>query len=100
MLAPTRDFARPVIGTVGEATKEIVDESDGAVVAGDQVGLSGLQRRYDAQLRGTPGVRVQLVPAKNGRRLGQPVAVALAVRDADHRAGHRSSRSSRSPASR
>ena len=33
-----------------------------AVVGGDQVGLSGLQRRYDAQLRGTPGVRVQLAP--------------------------------------
>ena len=64
MLAPTRDFARPIIGSVGEATKEIVDASNGAVVAGDQVGLSGLQKRYDAQLRGTPGVRVELVAAK------------------------------------
>jgi cell division protein FtsI/penicillin-binding protein 2 len=64
MLAPSADFARPVIGTVGEATKEIVDESGGAVVAGDQVGISGLQRRYDAELRGTPGVTVQLVAAK------------------------------------
>lgn len=61
MLAPTRDFARPVIGSVGEATKEIIDESGGTVVAGDQVGTSGLQQRYDKQLRGTPGVRVQLV---------------------------------------
>ena len=42
MLAPTRDFARPIIGSVGQATKEIVDASNGAVVAGDQVGLSGL----------------------------------------------------------
>jgi hypothetical protein len=64
MLAPSRTFARPVLGTVGEATKEIVDTSNGAVVGGDQVGLSGLQRRYDAQLRGTPGVRVQLARAK------------------------------------
>ena len=64
MLAPTRDFARPIIGSVGQATKAIVDASDGAVVAGDQVGLSGLQKRYDAQLRGTPGVRVELVAAK------------------------------------
>jgi cell division protein FtsI/penicillin-binding protein 2 len=63
-LAPTRDFARAIIGTVGEATKEIVEASKGAVVAGDQVGLSGLQRRYDSMLRGTPGVRVQLLPAK------------------------------------
>src|SRR4029453_17834649 len=60
MLAPTRDFARPIIGTVGDATKENVDTSGGTVVAGDQVGLSGLQKRYDAQMRGTPGVQVRL----------------------------------------
>jgi cell division protein FtsI/penicillin-binding protein 2 len=64
MLAPTREFARPIIGTVGEATKEDVDKSGGAIVAGDQVGLSGLQKRYDAQMHGTPGVRVQLAAAK------------------------------------
>ena len=58
VLAPTKTFARAVIGTVGEATKDDVDHSDGAVVAGDQVGLSGLQKRYDDQLRGTPGVQV------------------------------------------
>lgn len=62
MLAPTRDFARPILGTVGDATKEIVDDSEGAVVAGDQVGLSGLQKRYDVSLRGTPGVEVRLLP--------------------------------------
>ena len=49
MLAPTYEFARPIIGIVGEATKENIDESGGAVVAGDQVGLTGLQKRYDAQ---------------------------------------------------
>ena len=64
MLAPTRDFARPLIGIVGEATKEDVDQSGGAVVTGDQVGLAGLQKRYDAQMRGTPGVRVRLLAAK------------------------------------
>ena len=62
MLAPSRTFARSILGTVGEATKEIVDDSDGAVVAGDQVGLSGLQKRYDTTLRGTPGVQVRLLP--------------------------------------
>jgi cell division protein FtsI/penicillin-binding protein 2 len=64
MLAPTHDFARPIIGTVGEATKENVEESGGAVVTGDQVGRSGLQKRYDAQMRGTPGVQVRLAAAK------------------------------------
>ena len=62
MLAPSREFARQVLGTVGPASKELVDESKGAVTAGDQVGRSGLQRRYDPQLRGTPGVVVRLVP--------------------------------------
>lgn len=64
MLAPNRDFARALIGTVGEATQEVVQASGGTVVAGDQVGLSGLQKRYDTQLRGAPGVQVQLVAAK------------------------------------
>ncbi len=58
MLAPDRTFARSLLGTVGEATKEDVDAAAGAVVAGDQVGRSGLQKRYDEQLRGVPGVQV------------------------------------------
>ena len=58
-LAATRDFARPVLGTFGAVTAEIVKESDGAYVAGDMSGLSGLQARYDAQLRGTPGLTVE-----------------------------------------
>ena len=57
-LAPTRTFARPILGQVGQATKEIVDASHGAIVAGDLTGTSGLQRQYDAQLRGTPGLSV------------------------------------------
>lgn len=72
MLAPTREFARPVIGTVGAATEEAVDDSQGTVVTGDQVGLSGLQRRYDASMRGTPGVRVQRVAATADRTTASP----------------------------
>ncbi|MET0694147.1 MAG: penicillin-binding transpeptidase domain-containing protein [Propionibacteriaceae bacterium] len=64
VLAPSREFARALIGTVGPASKEIVDDSAGALTAGDEVGRSGLQRRYDKQLRGTPGVTVRLVAAK------------------------------------
>lgn len=62
-LAPTRRFARPILGTVGAATAEIVEKSDGAIVAGDVTGLSGLQRQYDAVLRGRPGLTVEAVPA-------------------------------------
>jgi cell division protein FtsI/penicillin-binding protein 2 len=72
MLAPTRDFARPILGIVGQATKEIVDDSDGAVVAGDEVGLSGLQKRYDSTLRGTPGVQVRLLPLSSRSSSASP----------------------------
>jgi cell division protein FtsI/penicillin-binding protein 2 len=62
-LAPTRQFARPILGTVGDATAEIVEKSDGAIAAGDLAGLSGLQRQFDAQLRGQAGVTVTAVSA-------------------------------------
>lgn len=57
-LAPTREFAAALLGRVGPATAEVVEESGGRIVAGDEVGLSGLQARYDARLRGTPGTAV------------------------------------------
>ncbi|QTE31480.1 penicillin-binding protein [Pengzhenrongella sicca] len=57
-LAPSRRFARPVLGAAGPATAEIVDASAGDVVAGDLTGLSGLQRQYDEQLRGLPALTV------------------------------------------
>ncbi|GGO73995.1 penicillin-binding transpeptidase domain-containing protein [Nocardioides deserti] len=56
-LAPTREFAAPILGTVGEVTAEMVDE-DPSLQPGDRAGLSGLQARYEDQLRGTPGVVV------------------------------------------
>lgn len=65
-LAPTRTFGQPLLGVVGEATAEIVEKSKGKVRAGDRVGLSGLALRYDAQLRGTPGVVVEAVTDAEG----------------------------------
>ncbi len=59
---PVSDGLAPeVIGTIGEATPEIIAASKGAVLAGDQVGLTGLQKRYDTLLRGTPGDKVSFV---------------------------------------
>ena len=52
---------------------------DGTVVAGDQVGMSGLQQRYDEQLRGTPGVQVRLVAAKATGRSASPSPSAIPV---------------------
>jgi cell division protein FtsI/penicillin-binding protein 2 len=62
-LAPSRRFARPILGSVGPATAEIVEESAGVIAAGDLTGLSGLQRQYDAQLRGLPGLAVSALAA-------------------------------------
>jgi cell division protein FtsI/penicillin-binding protein 2 len=58
-LGRTAQFARALLGSVGPATKEIVDASDGRVQAGDLTGLSGLQRSYDARLAGSPGLLVR-----------------------------------------
>ncbi len=58
MLPVTDGLAPEIIGAIGDATSEIIASSKGAVLPGDQVGLTGLQRRYDAQLRGTPGDKV------------------------------------------
>ena len=57
-LASTRTFGQPLLGSYGEVTKEIVDDSGGRYVAGDRAGLSGLQRQYDPTLAGTPGLSV------------------------------------------
>jgi len=64
-LAPTRNFARALLGTVGDVLKEQMDAHPGKYQAGDQVGQSGLQEQYDDQLRGTPGVSV-LITGKAG----------------------------------
>jgi cell division protein FtsI/penicillin-binding protein 2 len=57
-LAPSHDFARALLGTVGDVTKEQMDAHPGAYVIGDQVGQSGLEAQYDALLRGNKGVQV------------------------------------------
>ncbi|MDI9629166.1 MAG: penicillin-binding transpeptidase domain-containing protein [Acidobacteriota bacterium] len=54
-LAPTATFARGILGVAGEATAEVIEASDGAIQLGDIVGLSGLQKIHDEQLRGLPG---------------------------------------------
>jgi cell division protein FtsI/penicillin-binding protein 2 len=62
-LAPTRTFARPLLGTVGQATAELVEKSDGRLRAGDSTGLSGIQQQYDEQLSGSAGMTISAVPA-------------------------------------
>ena len=89
VIGPSPNFARSILGTVGEATAELVQKSNGALKPGDIVGLSGLEQRYDARLRGAPGRTIQAVssdPAgqKTSRDLftspavdGKPLVVTL-----------------------
>ncbi len=60
-LAPTKGFAAPILGSVGEVTAEMIEENPDIYEVGDVAGLSGLQARYDEQLRGTPGQEVNAV---------------------------------------
>jgi cell division protein FtsI/penicillin-binding protein 2 len=66
LLAPSSRFAVALLGRVGAATAEVLDaakDADGQpeYAAGDQLGLSGLQRAYQTQLAGTPGFSVSVV---------------------------------------
>lgn len=58
-LAPTRTFARALLGSVGEASAEQIEKSDGALTAGDVTGTGGLEQQYDAQLRGNDRVVIR-----------------------------------------
>lgn len=60
-LAPTREFAAPILGTVGDVTAEMVKENPELYQPGDRAGLSGLQARYDEELRGRDGFVVDAV---------------------------------------
>jgi cell division protein FtsI/penicillin-binding protein 2 len=74
-LAPSRGFAAPILGSVGDATAEIIEESGGEVEAGDVVGLSGLQARYDDELTGAPGLTVIAAGADNDRAVHEVAPV-------------------------
>ncbi len=83
-LAPTREFARALLGTVGPATAELIEASEERLAPGDETGLSGLQRSDDAQLAGSPGVLVEKVSGEQRAELftvepvaGQPVTLTL-----------------------
>ncbi|WP_461173149.1 penicillin-binding transpeptidase domain-containing protein [Arthrobacter sp. Z1-9] len=58
-LAPSRTFARAVLGSVGEATAEQIEASGGELTPGDVTGVGGLQQQYDDQLRGTDAVVIR-----------------------------------------
>jgi cell division protein FtsI/penicillin-binding protein 2 len=85
-LAPTREFARAVLGTVAPATAEQLEELGAPYATGDQVGQWGLQARFERRLAGTPDRRVVIRDAE-GRafttlferdgRTGRPLRTTL-----------------------
>ena len=64
-LAPSRDFARATLGSVGPATAEQVAKSGGRIRAGDTVGQGGLQAQLEQQLTGRPD-RAVVVRSREG----------------------------------
>ena len=86
-LAPTAEFAAPILGRVGDATAEMIADSDGELAVGDVVGVSGLEARYEDRLAGTDGVEVRAVSVDgNVRPLfdvepadGTPLATSLSL---------------------
>jgi cell division protein FtsI/penicillin-binding protein 2 len=65
-LAPTRAFARALLGGVGPATAEQVKASKGAVAAGAQIGQWGLEQAFQSQLAGTATSRILIRDVKTG----------------------------------
>jgi cell division protein FtsI/penicillin-binding protein 2 len=63
-LAPTREFARAVLGTVAPATAEQLERLGAGYASGDQVGQWGLQARFERRLAGTPDRRVVMRSAE------------------------------------
>ncbi|GLI03263.1 penicillin-binding transpeptidase domain-containing protein [Phytohabitans aurantiacus] len=78
-LAPSREFARALLGTVDPVLKEDMDKNPGKFVIGDLIGHGGLQGRYDEKLRGTTGQAV-VVTRKNPQSEGPAETVAEVFR--------------------
>lgn len=57
-LAPTREFARALLGSVDPVQQDDMAANPGAYAVGDLVGHGGLQGAYDKRLRGVVGSSV------------------------------------------
>ncbi|UQN29357.1 penicillin-binding transpeptidase domain-containing protein [Brachybacterium kimchii] len=82
-LAVTKDFAPGVLGSLREATKEDIDESDGKIVEGDMVGSGGVAAAERDSLVGTPGVEVVAADPKTGKERKLHATDATAGKDVE-----------------
>jgi penicillin-binding protein 2 len=64
------DFLAHAIGYVGEVSADEVASSGGLLRSGDIAGKSGLEKQYDATLKGTDGLRRSIVNSV-GKEVGQ-----------------------------
>ena len=65
-LAPSRDFARALLGGVGPATAEQVQASHGQLRDGEDTGQWGLQKQFDSRLRSTAARRIVIRDSETG----------------------------------
>ncbi|MEH1126550.1 penicillin-binding transpeptidase domain-containing protein [Micromonospora sp. CPCC 206061] len=84
-LAPSREFARALLGTVDPVLKEDMDKNPGKFVIGDLIGHGGLQGRYDEKLRGTTGQAV--VITRKGPSADAPAETVAEVFRSEPKAG-------------
>ncbi|HOY33417.1 MAG TPA: penicillin-binding protein 2 [Bacteroidales bacterium] len=61
-------YAAQILGYIGEATPELINTDD-YYRPGDYVGISGLEKSYEDQLRGVKGYRIIMVDV-HGRDMG------------------------------
>ena len=74
-LAPTRSFARSLLGSTGNPTAQMLSSSHGRYTAGMTVGVSGLEEAFDSSLGGSPGLTVAVANA-SGSTAATPYRVA------------------------
>lgn len=60
-LAPSATFAPDILGRVGEATAEDIENSGGTLLGGEVIGRGGLQARFNEVLAGSAGYTVGVV---------------------------------------
>ncbi|MDG4828864.1 penicillin-binding transpeptidase domain-containing protein [Solwaraspora sp. WMMD1047] len=75
-LAPTREFARALLGSVDPVQKADLEAEPGVYAVGDLVGHGGLQGGYEQRLRGTAGTSV-IVTRTNPAGVVEPTGTEL-----------------------
>ena len=65
-LAPSKDFARAVLGAVGPVTAEQLAKPGSGLAPGDEIGQYGLEAAYERRLAGRAGGRIVIRSRESG----------------------------------